>query len=308
MARLIGLLSALLLGLLILVPFTAAADPTADDKAVLVMTGGDITLPAGQHVDVLVIVNGVATISGEAESVVVVNGTANLVGGSTKSIFAVQSQVSVDAASTVTGDVRTIQSTVTQAPGASIQGGVHEAGLDLAVFWGLGTVLFFIYLAFAISAIAAGLLLVAVAGRQVRQAGAILEREPLQSFGAGLAGVIGLCLVGALAVVTIFGIPLGLGLLVVVLPALLFAGYLVVGVWVGDRIVGRNQDAAGRGGYLAALVGLVIVGAVSIVPFLSGLIGLTGAGAIVLGMWRAARSTPVAEARGGGALPAATHS
>ena len=79
MNRLFAIVSAALLALLILVPVAAAADPfDAQDEHVVVSTGGDITLAEGQHADVLVVVNGTATIEGDAGSVVVINGTADL--------------------------------------------------------------------------------------------------------------------------------------------------------------------------------------------------------------------------------------
>ena len=62
MNRILGFLAASLLALLVLVPAVAAAGPRPQDEHLVVNTGGDITLPAGQTVDLLVVVNGTATI------------------------------------------------------------------------------------------------------------------------------------------------------------------------------------------------------------------------------------------------------
>ena len=77
-------LSALFLVLLALVLGTPAAAQDGDehfDGRVLVSVNGDMTLPAGDEAEVLVVVDGDALIEGTARVVTVVNGTATLAGG-----------------------------------------------------------------------------------------------------------------------------------------------------------------------------------------------------------------------------------
>ena len=304
MNRILGIASAMLLGLLILVPVAAAADPWDGDEHLLFNTGGDITLAAGQHADLLVVVDGTATIEGDAKAVFVVNGTANFVGSRTAGIVAIRSHVTLDGGSVVAGDVRTIDSTIESAPGAAIQGTTKDLATDLAGGAVLvASALFLVYVAFAISAIAAGLALAGLAARQVRDAGALISREPVMTFLAALAGIIGIALVGALAIVTVVGAPLGIGILVLVLPALMIAGYLVAGIWIGDRILGQVTPAVVRERpYLAALLGLAVLGVISVVPVIGGIVILVGFGAVVLLMWRTLRGSPA----GHGADVAAT--
>ena len=89
MNRLVGISGAILIGLLLLVPVAAAAAPWDSDEHFLLNTGGDITLPADQRVDLLVVVDGTATIQGEAGAVFVVNGAADFVGATTQGIVAI---------------------------------------------------------------------------------------------------------------------------------------------------------------------------------------------------------------------------
>jgi hypothetical protein len=290
MNRITGIVSAMLLGLLILVPVAAAADPFYEDGRVVVSVKGDITFPAGETADSLIVIEGNATIEGDVKSVYVVNGTVNFVGSRTDGIVAIASNVNLDSGSVVAGDVRVIGTTVNQAAGSTIEGRINN-GLDLAraaLF--IGPALFILYIGFVIAAIAAALLLAGVASRQVRSAEALISREPVTAFLAGLGGLIAIIIVGTLAIVTIVGIPLGLGILLGFLPVVAFAGYLVTGIWVGDWVLrqvspGRTQERP----YLAAVVGILALSVVTLIPFVGGLVSFLGIGAVVLMMWRTLR-------------------
>ena len=290
MNRITGIVSAMLLGLLILVPVAAAADPFYEDGRVIVSVGGDITFPAGETADSLIVVEGTATIEGDVKSVYVVNGTVNLVGSRTDGIVAIASKVNLDSGSVVAGDIRVIATTVDQAAGSTVEGRINN-GLDLAraaLF--IGPALFILYIGFVIAAIAAALLLAGVASRQVRSAEALISREPGTAFLAGLGGLIAIIVVATLAIVTIVGIPLGLGILLGFLPVVAFAGYLVTGIWLGDWVLRQvSPSRAQERPYLAALVGILALSVVTLIPFVGGLVSFLGIGAVVLMMWRTLR-------------------
>ena len=81
MRRLPLILGAMVIALLLSVPAVLAADPAmAHDGRVLVSTGGDVTLPAGEHADAVVVVNGHATIGGDVNTVLVIDGSAEFSG------------------------------------------------------------------------------------------------------------------------------------------------------------------------------------------------------------------------------------
>lgn len=290
MNRILGFVSATLLGLLVLAPVAAAADPFYQDGRMVVSVRGDITFPDGQTTDSLVIVDGTATISGDVGSVLVVNGTANFVGSQTREVVAVASTVSIDSASVIAGDVRSISSSVTQAPGATVQGTVKD-GWDWVqgALW-IGPALFIAYLGFVLAGVVAAVGLAGLGSRQVRAAEALLTREIGPTILAGLGGLVGIVIVATLAIVTIIGIPLGLAMLLGLLPLLLFVGWLVAAIWIGEWVVGlfSNRPKAERP-YLAAVVGVLAMSAISFVPFVGGLVGFVGFGAVVLLMWRTIR-------------------
>jgi hypothetical protein len=288
--RLIAIASAASLALLILVPVASAASPIYEDGRVVVTVRGDITFPAGEHAESLVVVDGSATIEGDVESLFVINGTASFVGSETQDVVAVASHVSVDGASVISGDIRTIDATVERAPGSIVRGTIDD-GIDLGRWvWFVGTALLVAYVGFVIAAIAGAVLLAGLAARQVRSAEAVLLREPGTAFLAGLGVLVAIIVAATLAIVTVVGIPLGLGLLVGLLPVMAFAGYLVAAISIGDWILG--QTSPGRTTerpYLAAVVGILVVAVISVIPGVGGIVSFMGFGAVSLLMWRTLR-------------------
>ena len=100
MNRLTRIASAMLIALVFVVlAACTATDPRLEDESTIpaalaelagaparaerfvIVSGADVTLAADESVDLFVVYNGTARIEGHASSVVVVNGTANLVGG-----------------------------------------------------------------------------------------------------------------------------------------------------------------------------------------------------------------------------------
>jgi hypothetical protein len=293
MNRILGIVSAMLLAMLILVPLAAAAEPFSDVQHLILSNGGDITVPAGQHVDLLVVVDGTGTIAGDADGVVVVNGTAAFTGGQAGSVIAVNSSVSLDAGSSVSGDIRTFESTLDQATGATVGGRVIDGATDIdwtGVAAATTAIAFLAFLGLVIIGFAAALAAAGVASAQVRGAGSLISHEPGMTLVAAFAGMFGIILVSFLAMVTIIGIPLGLAILIVVLPAVAFAGWLVVAIWIGERILERLTPQVTRERpYLAAVVGVLVLVVLSIVPFVGGIVAFFGFGAVVLYLWRTVR-------------------
>jgi hypothetical protein len=83
----IAIAGALVIALLLLVPAVLAAEPLPSTGRVLISTEGDISVPAGQHADLVVVVNGTATIEGEVNTIVAVDGTAILTDARTETVI-----------------------------------------------------------------------------------------------------------------------------------------------------------------------------------------------------------------------------
>jgi hypothetical protein len=292
MKKLMGIGGALFLALGILVPVALAADGDLPHTGrVLVSVQGDVAVPAGEHADVVVVVNGHAAIAGEVNTIVLIDGSADLNGATTESIVAIRSPVNLGVDTVVRGDVMTIDSLVHQAGNAQVQGSVRDMAADLAGFGlFLASALILLWIGSAIAAIAAGLLLAGIAARQVRAAEALISHEPGQTLLAALVGVIVPLLAGFALFVTILGAPLAAGILFGLWPLAGFLGFLVAGIWIGDWILGRMSPTVERERpYLAAVIGIVILEIAGIFPVLPAIAGLFGYGAVLLLGWRTFR-------------------
>ena len=156
----------------------------------------------------------------------------------------------------------------------------------------IGPALFVAYLGFVITALVIAVALAALAARQVRATQTLMRERSGAVIVAGLVGLIGLPLAAALVMVTIVGIPLGLTMLLGVLPLLYVGGYLVVAIWIGEWLLGQAGRPAESRPIAAAIVGTLVVGVISLVPFVGGLVGFFGFGAVMLQLWQRSAAPP----------------
>jgi hypothetical protein len=260
---------------------------------VLVSVQGDVTLPAGEHADVVVVVNGTATILGEANTIVTVDGAANLIGARAETLVAVRSAVTLGAGTVVLGDVRTLDATVHRIGDAQVLGSVNDLTADLAgIGLILGPAILLVFVGFAVAAMAAALLLAAIGARQVRATELLISREPVTTLLVGIAGIVLTPIVAVLAMVTIVGAPLGVGILLFLWPLAAFLGYLMSAIWIGDWLLARGANPIGRERpYLAAVIGVLILEVLGIFPPLAAIASFFGFGAVILLAWRSFRSS-----------------
>ena len=295
MRRIVAIAATLLIIMLLLVPVALATDAMLHTGRVLISMQGDVTIPASEQADLVMVFNGTATIAGEVNSIVVVNGSANLAGARTETVVAINSPVNLADGTVVLGDVMTANSLVHQTGTAEVAGEVKDMQ---ASFIALGAVLapalILMWIGFGLAVITAGLLLAGVAGRQVRAAEALISHEPVLTFATGIVAMVLIPLAAFLLIATLIGAALGVGILIALWPLVAFVGYLVAGIWIGDWVLRRRQPAVSRERpYLAAVIGLLILQALSLVPVLgivATLVSLFGFGAVVLLAWRTLRA------------------
>ena len=309
MRRIVAIAAVMLIVMLFLVPVALAADALPHTGRVLISTKGDVTIPAGEQADFVMVVDGTATIAGEVNTIFVVNGSANLTGAKTETVVAINSPVNLADGTVVLGDVMTANSLVHQTGTAEVMGEVKDMQ---ASFIALGAVLapalILLWIGFGLAVIAAGLLLAGVAGRQVRAAEALIIHEPVLTLATGIVAMVLIPLAAFLLIATLIGAPLGVGILIALWPLVAFVGYLVAGIWIGDWVLQQRRPAVSRERpYLAAVIGLLILQALGLVPVLgivSTLVSLFGFGAVVLLAWRTLRAGGGTHVAVAGATPA----
>ncbi len=280
--------AAALIPLLLLVPAAAAADPAGQTGRVLISIQGDVTLPAGDQADAVIVTGGTATIAGQVHTVFAVDGTVVIQGATVTTIVAVRSPVTLENGTVVSGDVVAIDSAVQKIGDATVQGAIRGPGSDLIAFAAiLIPIVFLFYLGLALASVVAGLFLAGLAARQVRSAEAVISHEPLTAIGVGLLGLIITPAVAILAMVTVIGAPLGLAIFFGVWPLIAFIGYLVAGIWIGEWILHRSSPSVERERpYLAAVIGLLSLFVLGVVPFVTPIASLFGFGAVLVVAWR----------------------
>jgi hypothetical protein len=280
-----------------------AGDPLPHTGRVIISTQGDVVIPAGDHADAVFVVQGNADIRGQVNTVVVIDGTATLLGAETESVVAIRSQIEVGPGTIVTGEIMRLDATVHQTGDAEIAGGITDLASSLVAAGAvLAPALFLIWLGFGLATIAWALLAAGLAGRQLRDAVGLLSGEPVKSFLIGLAAVVLLPVLAILLMVTVIGAPLGVGVLIVALPLLAFAGYLVAATWIGGWIVretvARSDEIVERP-FLPVVAGVIALTIVSLVPVLTivtAVATLLGFGAVLRLAFRTLRGAarPVA--------------
>ncbi len=279
--------------LVMFAPPVLAADGRWDQGEMLIAVNGPVDVPPGETLDTLVVIDGSAEISGDINTIVIAGGTATLADATATSVVAIDATVDLAAGTTVSGDVRTLNATVTQQPGAVVEGSVSSLDGDIAAFTLFMIPIFILlFIGLGLAAIVAALVIATFAARQIREVEALITRQPGQVLVAGIAGTVALPLLAILLMLTVIGAPIGFVVLFVLLPAAAFLGWLVAAIWVGDWLVVRirGQREPDRP-YLATVLGVIVLAAAGLLPFVSAIATLFGFGGLLLAAWRTLRRT-----------------
>jgi hypothetical protein len=232
--------------------------------------------------DDIVVLTGSVSV-GEDETVgdvVIFDGPVRVDGTVNGNLVAFNGRVTV--AGTVQGDVLSFNGRVVAQAGAQIDGDVEsrpEAQIDpdAQVGGDVGSVNFTrfddaiaatrvaMWIAFTVSALVLGLLFVLLfpgAADRVELAG---ESRTGAAIGWGLLLFFGLPILSILLLVTIVGIPLGVALLLSIVPLFALA-YIAAGYFLGRRFI-----KAPRSRLLAVVAGVAVLRVLALIPFLGGL-------------------------------------
>jgi hypothetical protein len=304
-SRRTGLVALAAVAVLLSFPAPAFAEVLPHDGSVVMQVRADVTIPAGVHRDAVIVISGDVTIQGEVNTVIVVDGTATLTGARVETLVVTGGTADVAAGSTV-DQVRILDSVYHASPEATV--GSYETIEPAMIGAAIAPLALAVWFGFAIAYLLAGLVIAAIAGSQLRRAGASLTREPVTVAMAAIGVLIGLPLLVVLLAVTVVGIPAALAVAMVAIPLVWFVGSVSVAVRIGDWVLlqsrGRIEESHP---VVAALIGLVVVGVLSVIPVIGFLLGLAGAGAALLVGWRAAfgrRPTGALPSTQAGPLPA----
>jgi hypothetical protein len=309
-ARRFALLAVLMFAVLVGIGFAPASEAGVDDgteRDRRINLSGGVVVAANETIDGPVVsIDGPATINGVVtDDVYVGRGALRVNGRVTGDVLVVDGDATIDGR--VGGDVISALGRVVVNDGASVGGDVvsrreprvasdtvggevRRINLSSILSGFLITLLVFLWIAVTVSVALLGLLFVLVFPRAA-DASVDAGRRFLPAAGWGaLVGIVGPVL-GALVLVTIVGIPLGLGILSA-LTVLSPLGYVVACLLLGRTMVKGTSTGARIGAFFA---GFGILRAVALVPGLGSLVWflacLYGIGALTIAAWRAGHGT-----------------
>lgn len=288
--RIVALAIAALVGLLPLAALAAAPGST-DEGGFVFRANGDYHLPGGEGVSNVIVAGGNAYIDGTVHNnLIVLNGDAVVTGTVGAELTVVRGTLTLNGNADV-NKITLIRSDLVRATSATVHGDINRNS-DLAtrgwwIFFGL-----VVLIGTTVAVLAAGVVFAAVGGAQLTATAESMGRHPGQTILAGIIAAIGLPVLGVVLLVTLVGIPLGLGVLFMLLPALAFLGHIVAGAWIGMLILRRGRPAPAHP-YGEVLLGLLLLQIAFAIPGLGfvafPLLSLWGTGAIGYRIWTGLR-------------------
>lgn len=249
-----------------------AQEAERDEQIVLT---GRVIVAEGETVGDVVIFNGPATIDGTVRGdVLVFNGNLTISGTVTGDVASFNGDVGLADGARLGGDLVT-QSRPDIASGARVEGDRRRVNAEVALGRFGWFSRFAVWVAISLSTLVFGLLLVAFAPRAAEAAAVGAVRGVGRSIIWGLLLFFGIPIVSVVALVTLVGIPFGLGILLGL--ALIYT----LGYTASSFALGRALVRLPTSPFLAFLAGWVIVRVVSLIPFLGGLVAFV---AVVYGL------------------------
>jgi hypothetical protein len=286
-----------LLAAALVIPARAGAQAPSEpgeprDQIVL---AGDVFVRRGEEVGEVVVVQGRVSVAGVVRGdVVVLSGSIQVAGQVSGSVVAVSGGVSLGPSSHVRGDVLAGEE-VRRAEGSAVDGDVRS-DVTFALngpIEALGALA--PWFAVWVSVLTLGLALLLLAPRGADAVAEATRSAPWASLGWGVAAFLLLPVLGGLAVISLFWLPLGLGLL-----AALFLLYSVGVAWSAFAL-GRLLWREPRGRLLAFGFGWAILAGVAAIPWVGGVVwagaAVAGLGAMTVAAWRGRRREPRAGGR-----------
>ena len=297
-----NVLRALLLAMTVLLigalPVAAQSDEEGwllanQDDSVVIGIQRDVAVGSADQADFVLVTEGQALIEGNVDSLVGADADVTVSGSTARveNLFAFGGTLTLEDGATIgegfIGDTEVSQdATVTIESGELKDIQEEFVGWIAAVAALLIVVLIFLAIGGIIAMLALTLLVIAFGTDQTRRAGSMISNDVLKTIVVGLIMLVLPSIVIGILFATIVGIPLAL-VVAILWGFVVFLGQIVVGTWIGERILPRARTAERP--YGAAFLGvfiLILLSWTGVVPLLAGIFGT---GAVTLAGWRMLR-------------------
>jgi hypothetical protein len=250
-------------------PAASPAQTSDHEEDAIVVVSGDVDVPRGETVEGVFVVSGDVRLAGHVDGdVLLISGDALVKGRIDGDLITIGGEARLLPRAYVGGDVRYGDERPVVAGGAIVRGDVtKEDGLDsLDLLPFIGAFLLWIAIGVSMAILGALLLLVAPRAADAIEARSRERIGPLIAIGIAIA--IALPVAGAVAAVTLVGLPLAFVIALALLPLAAIA--YCASAWV----LGRRLVKPPRNRILAFLAGLAILRALALAPILGFLVGL----------------------------------
>lgn len=257
-------------------PISATAAASDDDDDAIVVISGPAEVARGESVDGVFVIHGDAAIAGVVTGdVFVIDGDVTVSGHVEGDLFTAAGQARLLPGARVDGDLRYGDERPVVAPAATVGGEISDEDWDDA--FGapplVGAIL--LWVAVTGSALILGVALVMIAPRAADAVFAQAESRMLVCIAYGAATFFAVPFAAVAAGVTLVGLPLGIGILLALLP--LGAIAYVTAAWALGRALVRDPSRR----VLAFLAGLAILRGLALIPVVGLLVWF---GAVVVGL------------------------
>lgn len=261
----------------------ASDGSSVDDQVVIT---GPVTVDRGESVGDVVVLDGRVSVAGRVRGdLVVVNGAVRISGTVDGDVVAVAGRATLARGARIGGDLVYGDERPVVPSGATVEGEVKRVNVgeiaDPLGFVGAAAV----WIAVSVSALVLGLLLLWLGPGALEAAWEAARTRLGAAIGWGLLLFFGLPILAVIALITLVGIPFGVGLLLALLP--LYALGYTTSAW----LLGRRLVRPPRGRVLAFLAGLGILRLLALIPVLGGIVWFAatvlGLGALLVATWRA---------------------
>ncbi len=257
-----------------------------DDQVVI---SGDLEVPRGKTMDDVVVIDGHVNVRGRLEGeLLAISSPVRISGTVEGDVVTITDRAVIERGGRVGGDLVYSDDRPRVAQGAVVEGETRRVDVTEIIdpFRGFAARVA-LWIAFSVSSLALGMLLMWLAPRALEAASWVARTATGPAIGAGLAAFFGLPAAAVLAIATIVGIPLGVALLLALLP--LYAIGYTTSAW----LLGRGIVKSPRGRVPAFLAGWGILRLVALIPWVGAFAWFCatvfGLGALTIALWRSRR-------------------
>lgn len=259
----------------------------------VVITGG-ARIDEDQSFDDAVIFDGVVSMSGDLRGdLVVFNGDVDVSGSVAEDVVVFNGDVTVRSGATIGGDLASRRDPTIE-EGAAIAGDIRSPNKDFFRPVEVFAARVALWIAATVSLLLLGLLLLGLAPRPMDTVAATWQTSKGSAALWGVILLVGIPLGSVLVMLTVVGIPFGIGTLLA-LATLYSIGY-VAGAWA----LGRSLVAAPRSRWVAFLAGFAIVRLLGLIPIVGGIVSalvlVFGLGLLGVTVWRSRKAPATAAA------------